>query len=319
MSAGPTSPSPFVLTGAHRRGVSATLLPVGLVTGDEVIIVGTDGWIFLYRGSNDLIRLYDRTTIEPNVRDRWARWHELFDRRHALCQELRCQFIQYIIPEKSSIVPEHFPLNIQAPTPGLEAMEVSSRNYVVSARPLMMAHPRREALFLKTDSHCSEFGTYTMFRDIVLRISAGGVDAALTRLDECIGHFEPHLVAGFLGRALVNFPLYERALQLPPDLLKDLAPVEVERLEPKEGAHLGNRVVWRNANAPIQCKVVAFANSFFERGKSAIGLSWWFARFFSEFHFVWDPGMDEDYIRLVNPDVVLCQTIERFLSYVPKT
>ena len=48
------------------------------------------------------------------------------------------------------------------------------------------------------------------------------------------------------------------------------------------------------------------------------GLSWWFARIFAEFHFVWDPRMDAEYVAAEKPDWVICQTVERFLPSVPE-
>jgi hypothetical protein len=86
---------------------------------------------------------------------------------------------------------------------------------------------------------------------------------------------------------------------------------------PAEG-HLGTRLVWQNLAAPFDVKVVAFANSFFERGGNARALSWWCSRAFREFHFIWTPDLDMDYVRAAAPDWVICQTIERFLLRPPQ-
>ena len=45
-------------------------------------------------------------------------------------------------------------------------------------------------------------------------------------------------------------------------------------------------------------------------------LSYWLAGWFEEFHFVFSPDLDQDYVDRINPDVVICQTIERFLLHV---
>ena len=91
----------------------------------------------------------------------------------------------------------------------------------------------------------------------------------------------------------------------------------MEAHDPPGGGHVGTRYVWKNASAIVPMKVVAFGNSYFERGGDAGALSWWFARLFAEFHFVWDPRMDADYVAAEKPDWVICQTIERFLPSVP--
>ena len=82
--------------------------------------------------------------------------------------------------------------------------------------------------------------------------------------------------------------------------------------------HIGTKFVWKNAAAPFDLKVVAFANSFFERGGTARSLSWWCCRAFREFHFIWSPDLDMGYVREVAPDWVICQTIERFLPRTPQ-
>jgi hypothetical protein len=94
-------------------------------------------------------------------------------------------------------------------------------------------------------------------------------------------------------------------------------PVLVDSVDPSSG-HKGIRRVWRNAAAPFPHRVVAMANSFFERGEASTQLSWWFALLFAEFHFYWNPELDEDYVAKVSPDIVVCQTIERFLRSVPE-
>jgi hypothetical protein len=84
-----------------------------------------------------------------------------------------------------------------------------------------------------------------------------------------------------------------------------------------ENGHQGRQRVWRNKTAPIKKIVVCFGGSSFERGENSGNLSWWFARLFSEFHFIWSSDFDADYIEATSPDIVICQSIERFLTEVP--
>lgn len=97
------------------------------------------------------------------------------------------------------------------------------------------------------------------------------------------------------------------------------SPELVESFDPEQGRHIGIMRKWKNKNAPFKYKVIAFGNSFFERGTESTGLSWWFSRLFSEFHFHWNPECDWQLIDSEKPDVVICQTIERFLPRLPKS
>jgi hypothetical protein len=93
-------------------------------------------------------------------------------------------------------------------------------------------------------------------------------------------------------------------------------PEVINSVDPKEG-RIGIRRSWRCPAAPIQMKVLVFGNSFFERGGDSTSLSWWFARIFSEFHFIWSPEMSPEEIEFLKPDLVVGQTIERFMRVVP--
>jgi hypothetical protein len=77
------------------------------------------------------------------------------------------------------------------------------------------------------------------------------------------------------------------------------------------------RLSWRHAEAPLPLRVLAFGNSFFERGSNCTTLSWWFKHLCREFHLVWSKDIDQTVIETLKPDLVIAQTIERFLTVVP--
>jgi hypothetical protein len=60
-----------------------------------------------------------------------------------------------------------------------------------------------------------------------------------------------------------------------------------------------------------------FGNSFFHNGNLPNQLSWWAKHFFAELTFVWDPALDWSVVDEVRPDIVVAQTVERFLHRVP--
>ncbi|MFJ2542611.1 hypothetical protein [Microbacterium sp. NPDC087589] len=62
--------------------------------------------------------------------------------------------------------------------------------------------------------------------------------------------------------------------------------------------------------------MLTFGNSFFETGDFAGYLSWWGKHLFREFHFHWGPDFDWDLVDELKPDVVIGQTVERFLNKV---
>lgn len=83
------------------------------------------------------------------------------------------------------------------------------------------------------------------------------------------------------------------------------------------GRQTGTTVVWINDSAIIDASVIVFGNSFFGTGESEEGISYWFAHAFREFHFIWSGEADWDYVSKQKPDIVICQTIERFMAGTP--
>ncbi|MBW8911322.1 MAG: hypothetical protein JF564_05430, partial [Sphingomonas sp.] len=179
--------------------------------------------------------------------------------------------------------------------------------------------------YLRTDSHFRAAGAQLAFYQIIRHLDSRvpAHSEGFETIARLCGHMtaaaENHLLKGDLGERFFGTPLYES------DNYGDLA--EIQALAP--GAPVISeipadglqniRLVWRNPNAPCQLKVVAFANSFFERGGGVHGLSWWFKTMFSEFHFLWRAEMDIAYVDEHRPDIVICQTVERFLPQVPKS
>ncbi|QGM98823.1 hypothetical protein [Methylocystis parvus] len=287
-------------------------MEVGSVSSDESSVVGRDGHIFIFRGSN---RLYEQYFAEKE----WAvdcarKWIELFERRRRSSEMHGAKFFQFIIPEKSSIVPESFPKSITPPMPLVRELSefITNKNLdktFIVLQNYMESSADRTELFRRIDCHLNFFGCQKTFIEM-LRVM-GFPNHPEILLDDPIvlrgdvGSRFPGVVEFLLAPNRVQAKEFEIGLSL------------VEQYSPSSGIR-GHRRVFRNSNARYPRKVVAFANSFFALGDAAHELTWWFARNFAEFHFVWMSEFEEEYIRKVKPDIVFAQTIERFLGVIPE-
>lgn len=65
--------------------------------------------------------------------------------------------------------------------------------------------------------------------------------------------------------------------------------------------------------------MLEFGNSFFGNGDHSGKLFWWYSRLFQDFMFVWSPQIDWGLVSEYQPDYLLAQTIERFLTRVPES
>ena len=226
------------------------------------------------------------------------------------------------MPEKSTVIPEHFPDKITYPSPIYGTIDRSfGALSVIPTFDLFRSSEHRLLSFPRTDAHLTAIGSLVLLRHLIPICFPEADPRLLTALNEpSLIAREPQIMAGPLGHMLFGAAVYEECLTLRLGALAEFGDgVLIDEVNPPaESAHVGSRRVWRNPSAPIQAKVVAVGNSFFERGV-AYALSWWFKHMVAEFHFVWDFNMDDAYIDQVRPDVVLFQSIERFLTTVPSS
>lgn len=312
---------PSMVTGNERpSGMSAMSylpFPVGLRSGDGSAVLGHGGHIFLTGGSNDLAARYKEpgTSLEAQmVVDQANQWRNVFAARAESCSALGALYVQTVIPEKSTVMHELLD-GVSGPTPVMRQLESKMRDsiFYVSAidalatRELPPAEP-----FLHHDSHLSSAGALTLLRSL---LPAMGVDISTLATVE-LAHTT--LVNGDLGRRFFGMELWGPDLE-PVDVWpwhsREIRPVEV--VDPSNHGHIGRRRRWVNPSAPVDASVLVFGNSFFGAGQAAGKLSWWFSRLFKAYEFVWDPSFDFDRVGSSRPDVVVGQTIERFLGKVP--
>ncbi len=302
-----------------RNTSSPVEVPVGHLSLDGTAVVGERGFLFLVGGSNSVLSQYLADPEHPTLVEAATGWLDLISARSVLCQALGTRYLQLVVPEKLGVLGELLPWAFPATSPLLHRIETTvthapqlAQAYVSGRAVLDALDPEtRCETFLRTDSHLSYGG--------IARVLRATLEAMGLPVPEQPNSWKQVAASGDLAERFFGVPLFE-TIRLPSDAFCDAFSVGLELTEaltPPTG-HIGTRFVWRNANAAIPMKVVAFGNSYFERGGDPGGLSWWFARIFAEFHFVWDPRMDADYIAAEKPDWVICQTVERFLPLVPE-
>ena len=295
----------------------STTVPVelGFVSPDGSALLGRDGEAFLVLGSNRLLDQFLLAPEDAGVQRLARAWVDLILARKGALESAGTRFLQMIIPEKISLYPERFPGRITAPSALVQVLENTlcaspvEAHYLSGYRELLRAKPGGD-LFLRLDTHLSVYGAYTLLGACLARLGL----ALPFPLDQSS---EKENV-GDLATRFFGIPLYE-TFNVPSQSFVDAISGAMHLVSKDDDGtkHIGVKYVWRNETAPFNMKVVAFANSFFERAGTARSLSWWFCRVFREFHFVWSPDLDMNYVRREQPDLVICQTIERFLGRLP--
>jgi hypothetical protein len=293
------------------RGVQELLVDTGMTAFDGSAVLGRKGYFFLSGGKNSVAQLYEKPLPERVL----ASWDALIRRRYEQFNQHGIKFVQLIIPEKQSVLTSYYPDPLVAPTPALRSLtsRLASVPAFLDAYKILLGVHQQEGLspFRQVDSHLSFHGAMYLAQAICKHLSEGSLTLSKPELFE-------RLVSGDLGNKFAFGNFLERIL-LPALEDWDFANVPitlVKSYDPVAG-HTGARREWINERPLIDKSVVVFGNSMFERGGSPLGLSWWFARIFRSTVFLWSSTINSDLIEQKQPDYVVAQTVERFLTSVP--
>jgi hypothetical protein len=297
---------------AKADDLTPILIPSGLISPDKSAVLGREGFGFIYLGANRLTEMY-KCEDQGHINAVTDAWQSVFSNRVDKLVESDIQYVQTIIPDKQSLIPDLYPYPLNTPTPHLAAIELRVLNEPIMANRYVSAltafqSAMRLSVFRKMDSHLAPYGAFTLFRAFVETMGEASIDEPEFTRERII---LPDLAMKFVG-----VPFYDIQLEaVEPEFARHR--VKVDDFAPYTNHNGGRRVVWQNPAAPIGKSVIAFGNSFFSLGGFQGELSWWMSIYCKEFHFVWSPDVDFSYVQDKKPDVVICQTIERFLDKVP--
>lgn len=279
---------------------------IGELSEDRSAVVGRNDWCFIYEGSNDYRGSYINRDLS-SLGDAWAR---VIEARQSYCDRQGIQFLQVIIPNKATLLPECYPEGLSAdisfPLQGLLASKVDAHLLVPIAE--FRADSVREAVFRRNDSHLTVAGNVYLMELILEVLGLSDVHSVVvethevTHVGDLGGKFETKLPER------CHAPLWNKGL-LNQEIVQKVKDV------PAEGFN-GIEQVFRNPVAPINNKVAVIGNSFFERVPSW-GVSPVCSALFQDYSFRWSPVFEVSAVDR-NTEILICQTCERFLNRVPE-
>ena len=277
--------------------------------------VGRDGWLFLVKGSNDVLSQYRRT---PLIWWRLRRWRRRIEARAERCRRLGVLFVQVVVPEKLTMLP-HFcerPLIDPAFSPASRLSALMARSKAASAYvdlvgPLRAATSSGE-MFLRTDTHWTYGGCLVAYRRLCEALDAAPRDDLHDR-----PYQDLHQRLD-LGSKLV--PPIEETLRLH-TTIRDARQHAVNQLvvayrEAGGAAPVGATAADYRNDAPgaDPRRVLIFGDSYSHF--DPVQLTGMLAETFRDVRFVWSTEVDWRYVDEVGPDVVICEMAERFMSRV---
>ncbi len=283
---------------------SPTFVKVGTLSHKNTAIVGKEGHLFLYGGSNKVDRLYD---VQQDSAEKFAdAWVKLIEKRHEKFSQKNISFIQLSIPEKQSIYPERYFRNISGLTPNLATLEQRQPISWFSAYDCLMKH-RHEEIYFNTDSHLNSVGSMRLFEGLLAYQALPPIPST--------NKIKSGYALGDLGAKFT--PQMAEKTEIIAPFSKGQVKNTV-RFIPANKGHLGREYIWTNDKPLSERSIMIFGNSFFDAGTHPRHLTWWFNQYFRYVHFIWSISPDWKLIDKHKPDLVICQTIERFMRKTPK-
>jgi alginate O-acetyltransferase complex protein AlgJ len=282
----------------------AGLFPAEVYYGDEKVIRGKNGWLFLAKDSNDV--LAQHTGSARLSETQLEQWRYVLETRTSWLERQGIAYAFMVAPNGHSVYPENLPDSVQgsAERPVMQLMrhleESGSFARVLYPVPELTAHKSRAPVYQKTDTHWNDIGAFLAYDRI-----AQEIDGRVPMRRLSLGDFtlRDEALAGDLGHKL--FPPEAS----PRTLARHKSPSAV--LESDNCVH-GSGTVLRLRSDEGQSRCLMFGDSF------AYYLLNFFAESFARFTFVHLRKLDHEVVWRERPDFVVTVLTERFLMMIPQ-
>lgn len=290
---------------------------------DDDVHVGSDGWLFLVRGSNSVIDLYRN---ESSFTDELARqWVELLRARNDRFSARGIRYVHLAAPEKLTLLHRHYiseddsePLENPGGSPLLQLVDRYDWDTpsLLNVATYLASQIDNYPVYWKTDTHWSAWGCFLAYQVLCSHL---------------------HIP---VNEQILNYPFVEGPLVMDLGSKVEPPPQETARFYKLErhsrrvyanelvrykeanglidegSLHVGSHVIYRNDSPDAADKVVVLFGDSFSEYRNHL-LSGMLAETVRELHFIWNANVDDEYVRRVRPDIVITELAERFMTRVP--
>lgn len=269
---------------------------------EKGVLVGADGWLYLYGGTH---RQFDFLTNKAapspeSISNFVTNFHE----RSRFCEERGIRFAQFILPCKPAVMPEHIPSSRRV---GL--MSLLERHYLAEfggRLPLHLRYARRalieaknvSSVFLKTDSHYSDHGNMVVARSILRHF---GLDDEI----DSLYNQRPGGVTGDLA-IMIGRPVKEKTTKL------DLKTGSLRIFDNLSSlpSNTSNIAVFHNPLSETGLRCMVVGDSFIKNCLKFLSSSFRDILYVRGPHF--QPGIAERF----KPDIIVSANCERYMATV---
>jgi hypothetical protein len=279
---------------------------VGHFSQDRIAIIGKEKFVFIHNGRNNYYAAYSKSETDVFLAETWATYIEQI--RSTLSRS-GVPFLFCLVPNKATVLPHLYPLPLSGfPTARCQLLleMLGHEDRIAFDRFCSSNFPK--SIFRRNDSHLTEFGNI-LLADTILKFANAEPDWSKIDLDKV----KPCQHAGDLGARCE--PKTSEIFKRVQYTTSQCKIVEKDYKE-RRGQLVGLEYTAVNPAAPTNKRILVFGNSFVERVPSW-GAAMPICTSVSDFRFVWYPAVDIDLVKAWEPDLVVFQTCERFLSAAP--
>ncbi|PWT95041.1 MAG: hypothetical protein C5B53_12025 [Candidatus Melainabacteria bacterium] len=288
-----------------------TLLDLKLfrVTGSTKVIFGKNG--YFYYADNANRRMIEGT--RPFTPKQLEAWKALLERRYNWCKEHGIDYYFVLAPTKSSIYPEYLPDPYQHSFRKTRTdtlldflKQTQSPVHVVDLRPSVREAKGSLPLFLLTDLHWNQLGSYYGYKSLIDSVRtlhpAIGAPTDLSEFD-----LRPlHYVKGDLSRMLgVLGIITETNLEVRPKHRSKINLIRDKNYTENKYGLEGTRAFGFHQNGSCLPSAVMFRDSF-----SCYMIDLYLPKHFSRISFFWQPEFNESIVLREKPNIVLQESVE---------
>lgn len=268
---------------------------IGTIEND--VLVGNDGHLFLAGGAHRVLELAQGKTAVPLVS--FSTFEENIRQRLLECNNRRIPYVHVVVPDKHSVLVEAFPFTIDV-TLGKQYIDRVPALENTICYPIALFREHSDHCFLRTDTHPSDHGIVILTTEIVKQ---------LTLQDY---HQETEIMLNNLTAERQNTgDLGSKLVPIVTSAERYLVPHWQSRFL-SNGLPTNNGVtdIWLSEKALTEKRLLIFGDSV---GRAIARVA---SRFFRIVVFLRTPYFHSDLLDVIQPDFVLSENVERYLSLV---
>lgn len=283
---------------------------------ENEVLIGKDGWLFLWDGSNEVHRYY---TDPDYFTDEDARnWADLLTTRRDRIEALGARYLHMTVPDKLSLLPEFVTLRLphfdRRPT-RLVASLLPGDGVNLDILPDLRKAAKQIPVFHRTDSHWTTAGCQAAYRRLCAVL---GVEPQDFSDRETNARHQALDLGGKLTPPIMETPVFTEIRKKSRRVAENEAVRYNEQTGFPEGKphFVGCYVHMQNDSPDARPEtVLLFGNSFSEFRPSM--LTAMLAETYRDLHFVWSTRLDFALIERLRPQIVISQIAERFMGTLP--